>query len=365
MIRARVGAYRVLGAHPLLAAVSLCALAGGATTARAQEGPAGGTYSSYIALGDSYSSGFGATTLNGDACETSNSAWPYRVEADIGNVPFVHAACSGATTQDVMAMGPLVGKAQAQPQIELLPPADQLDAATLITITIGGNDIKLDERLGKCLTGTALSDPSSLPASCLDLDQLFSDAADIIQNSLAPSLNYTFAGLRAAAPSATIVAVGYPHLVDTVNPACDQTLTGQLLDLSHRQQLNSLVDAMNAQIQISAANAGISWITDEVVAAFQGHELCSTDEWLVSPEVALATLNRGAVHPNDIGYQGYAEAVLSALPNVTTQSAAVTEESTPASGEVAPSSGEPEAPAPGDESPSTGDESGTEGEESP
>jgi len=273
-------------------------------------------FSCYVALGDSFVSGVGASVVGGP-CGASWAAWPFGVQAGLGNLPITFAACSGATTQDVVtAMGGL----RMRPQMSMLPPPEHLGSA-LITIAIGGNDIKLEQSVRKCFQGaSSLSSSLSLAQSaCWDLEQLLNNLTEVVNGALAPSLDYTFRALRAAAPSATIVAIGYPHVVDTSSPNCDRTATGYLLNLSKRQRLNQLVDALNAQIKTAAANAGIASIIDPIVAAFQGHEACSADEWIVSADALLRTGNFGVGHPNDAGYRAYANAVLRALPTVTTR----------------------------------------------
>lgn len=274
-------------------------------------------YSYYIAFGDSFVSGIGASRLRqGDKCGISDLAWPVLVDEALGHQPFAFAACSGATTRDVIGNGPLVENGtQAGPQIDLLPSPEQLESA-LITIAIGGNDAKLDDRLRRCLqlsSPNGLPSAGTLPPECLDMDQVLGEADEIIRESLGDNLDQTFKALRDAAPTATILAVGYPHIFDTVNPACELMLTGRLLTRSQREKVNQIVDAVNEQIKQSAKNAMIDSVTDKVVAAFRGHEACATDEWIVSPDTALATLNFGVTHPNDRGYRVYADAVLSAL----------------------------------------------------
>lgn len=324
MIRAR----RVLGG------LSLLAIAAAAGNASAQASPVGGTFTSYIALGDSYSSGVGTTEFNEkDLCLKSSTAWPYRLEAALGNPGFVHAACSGAITSDVVAQGPKWEAQGNMSQIALLPPADQLDGA-LITVQVGGNDLGLGEPLVECFQGIKLLDDTrgEVPEGCATLQDMYNRATDVIRD-LATSLDYLYKGLRDVAPNATIVAIGYPHLVSTTDPGCGATATGAALPLDARQKFNALVDAGNAQIKASAANAGISAITDEVVAAFDKHEACSASEWIVTPETSgVDVMNLKATkkygvrvgHPNDLGHRAIADAVLSALPSVATRNGTVT-----------------------------------------
>lgn len=259
----------------------------------------------YIPFGDSFVSGVGATWVDWDHCGTSPAAWPYVLQQRLDIPDIIFAACSAATTEDVVGTGRLGMPAQ----ISQLPSPEELDSS-LITIAIGGNDLRLDERLQTCLnSGSSLG---SLTSGCSDLEQLLDTASEVAPEVLAPKLASTFHTLREAAPNATIVAVGYPHLVDASSD-CDTTLTGALISRANRKRLNLVADAINTEISKAAENAGMLWATDDVVAAFAGHEACSKDEWIVSPDGALRTGNIGLSHPNDRGQEAYAQGVLNAL----------------------------------------------------
>ena len=261
-------------------------------------------FDTYVAFGDSFVSGVGATGVpklaKGQECGLSPIAWPHGVRSRLMIPKIVFAACSGANTQDVIAS-----------QMSLMPPADQLNNA-LITITIGGNDLRLDERVSKCFSGSLANPPQE--GACGDLEQLLNNIDAAINDSLASRLYNAYQLLRAAAPNATILAVGYPHLVDAVNETCDQTWTGWVINRANREKMNYLADAINAQIEKAATAAGIYYLTTPVVDYFRGHEACSgVDEWIVSADAALQTGNFGIGHPNDNGYPAYADVVAAAF----------------------------------------------------
>ncbi|MET0388869.1 MAG: SGNH/GDSL hydrolase family protein [Polyangiales bacterium] len=272
-------------------------------------------FTRYIAFGDSFVSGVGALDVDWNNCGTSPWAWPHGVRAGL-QIPesnFTFKACSGAKTPDVLSMAEL----GLPGQISFLPPPEQSDPSTLITIAIGGNDVKLDERVRNCFLGSSSSSGPSVPsapsappaAACADLQTLLNNIDAVINDTVATNLATTFGALRNAAPYSTIVAIGYPHLI-AAEPACNGTWTGAALDSVSRQKLNYLVDAMNYQIKVAASNAGIYYIVDEVVSAFAGHEACAADPWIVSADEALRTRNWGVGHPNENGYKAYADALL-------------------------------------------------------
>src|SRR3954469_9779866 len=78
----------------------------------------------YVALGDSYSSGTGTRTYYDSGCQRSVYSYPYLVHNAHTSWTFVHAACGGAKTGDVL-------NTQA---------ANLNSATNWITYTIGGND---------------------------------------------------------------------------------------------------------------------------------------------------------------------------------------------------------------------------------
>src|SRR3954453_21255272 len=78
----------------------------------------------YVALGDSYSSGTGTRTYTDSTCQRSVYAYPSLVAANRPNTSLVFAACSGATTSDVL-----------NNQVSSLT-----STTKFVTITVGGND---------------------------------------------------------------------------------------------------------------------------------------------------------------------------------------------------------------------------------
>jgi len=128
MRRSRLVAY--IGSLLLAAGLTLT----GAASAQAsdQRAAAGG----YVALGDSYSSGVGAGSYissSGD-CDRSTNAAAYLWNAAHKPASFAFNACSGATTDDVLAnqLGSLNS------------------STSLVSISIGGNDAGFSSVITKC-----------------------------------------------------------------------------------------------------------------------------------------------------------------------------------------------------------------------
>ena len=133
--------------HRAIFSVALAASAVGLVTSIAPW-PAADAASevSYVALGDSYSSGVGAGNYISSSgnCERSYDAYPEQWAASHSPASFVSVACSGATTADVLSS-----------QVSALSAS-----TTLVSITIGGNDAGFSSVMETCVlesTGSCLS----------------------------------------------------------------------------------------------------------------------------------------------------------------------------------------------------------------
>jgi lysophospholipase L1-like esterase len=275
-----------------------------------------GPYSQYIAFGDSFASGFGLSGTDPRTCAQSQQAWPPRASRLLRIAqPINFVACSGATTRDVFA-----GLSLEQ-TTQLTEPADgEQPISTLVTIQIGGNDLKLGDSIQECSEGLkalkkstrvteSLTALTQLSPRCANLNWLLDNFDNEVNKSLPGNLSSTFQSLRAAAPSATIIAVGYPHLVDATS-ACSGMW--RLIPTRFRQRMNKLADAINAQIKSAADNAEIVSLTSEVVDAFAGREACS----------AKPMINSLHMHPNAAGHKQYAQLVAGAVPAPRVRTAA-------------------------------------------
>lgn len=233
----------------------------------------------YAALGDSYSSGEGNPpfSMATPGCDQSLSgAW-----AELLSVPLDSMlACSGATTSA------LSSSYQSQPpQLESLKSLNP----GLVTITIGGNDIGFSSILERCWDWIFYN--------CAT-DATFGNASANI-TALGSSIVSVYQSLRTAAPSATILVVGYPRLF----PTSQAVTTGcGWLSNAKRSGLNRLASQLNGQLAQAAAQAGVDYVS--TLNVLKGHELCTPDSWVNS-----VLPDPGAAHPNLMGQQAIATAV--------------------------------------------------------
>jgi hypothetical protein len=115
--------------------------------------PAAGAASSvsYVALGDSYSSGLGAGSYisSSGSCDRSTNAYPEQWAGANSPASFVSVACAGATTSDVVSG-----------QVSALSVA-----TTLVSITIGGNDAGFSGVMETCVLKSTSSCLSAVAAA--------------------------------------------------------------------------------------------------------------------------------------------------------------------------------------------------------
>jgi lysophospholipase L1-like esterase len=264
------------------------ALAGGALAPPVAASTASGGHhhsASLAALGDSYSSGEGNPPyLAADGCDRSAQAWPLLAAAKL-HWAVTNLACSGAQTTHVVST-PFKGQLPQVAALAALRPRPDV-----VTITIGGNDIGFSN-VGACFS-PAIPDCTGIIA-----------AADLTILTVLPGrLAETYRAVEAAAPWAKLVVVGYPRLVPSHQS--DVTECGSVLTDPERRALNHAVDLLNGVIAVQARRAGARYV--DVSRTLKGHELCTSDSWLV-PLTA-----QGAAHPNAEGQRAIARRVAHAL----------------------------------------------------
>jgi lysophospholipase L1-like esterase len=233
---------------------------------------------SYAALGDSYSSGVGAGNYDpaSGSCERSPRSYAPIWAANHAVASFTFAACGGATTDDVrnsQVFGLSAG-------------------TTLVTITIGGNDAGFATVVTTCQLGT--------DGLC---DAAVATARAYATNVLPGKLDQTYAAIRAHAPNARLVVLGYPRLFELTS-SCG--LLG--MSLHKRTTLDQGADALVAVIAGRAAAAGATFV--DVRSAFAGHGICASSAWINGLTLPVTD----SFHPKASGYRsGY----LPALTSVT------------------------------------------------
>jgi GDSL-like Lipase/Acylhydrolase family len=130
------------------------------------------TSGSYVAMGDSYSSGEGAidsagdpafdpaTATSKDKCHRSAHAYAYQLKAALGfsDSNFKFVACSGAELADFVAKVGKSGQWTEGPQLNAIAPAGKTNPSIkLVTLSLGGNDVGFAQIMQKCVLGFGVS----------------------------------------------------------------------------------------------------------------------------------------------------------------------------------------------------------------
>ena len=227
----------------------------------------------YDALGDSYASGVGAGDWSTADCGRSQTAYAHLLDGRM-KVHLEHfVACGGATTTSLVSGGQL----------------DALDADTdLVTLTIGGNDIRWGDAVGACLV---LGD-----AAC---QFGIASSESLITGALPTALDRVYQLVADHAPNAHVVVTGYPHLFSPEY--------GDYYGASPAEQraMNDGADLLNEVIAEAAERHGFQFV--DVTKRFEGHGTNSTEPWINGP------FDAGALHPNLHGYRAYTAALTAGI----------------------------------------------------
>ncbi|WP_432824717.1 SGNH/GDSL hydrolase family protein [Dactylosporangium sp. CA-092794] len=222
----------------------------------------------YIALGDSYASGVGADSYTSESgsCQRSNNAYPVLYNANVHPASYRSVACSGATTADVV-----------NSQLAALS-----SSTTLVSVTIGGNDIGFSSIMTTCvLLGES---------DCVAAVQT---AENKVRNELPAKLAAVYNGIRSRSPSARVVVVGYPVFYQ-LGTVCIG------LSANSRAKLDEGINLLDDTTKTAATAAGFKFA--DVRSIFVGHQLCSYGEkWLHALNILDISVS---YHPTAAGQSG-------------------------------------------------------------
>ena len=258
-----------------------------------------GAYDHYYVLGDSYSAGEGTDQYEGTAgCYRSLLAYGYLLGNGVPAPTMI--ACSGATTADIdqVTQLPALPGTQLQ-QLKSQP----LQGRTLITLTIGGNDVGFAPDLESCILSFV---------SCTSMQATISQKIAAVE----PRLVQVYQEIQQAAPGADIVVLGYPLLVaDPATADCHNPIVHIGLSKSEMTMIRLLAGQMDSVISQAAAQAGVTATTTGIENAFAGHEACApqaSNEW-INEVAGYDDKLHGTFHPTVQGYQADASVVNATL----------------------------------------------------
>jgi lysophospholipase L1-like esterase len=254
----------------------------------------------YVALGDSFTSGPLIPSQVDLNCVRSNRNYPSLVAGAIGSSALVDVSCGGATTADIL--GPGSG------QLGVTVPA-QISAVTaataLVTVGISGNDIGFSSIISTCAQDS-LSNPFGSPCK----SRYTAGGTDQLQARIAataPKVASVLQAVRAAAPNAQVVVVGYPAILPDTGLGCWPVVPIAYADVPY---LRDVEKSLNAMLSSQAAGNGATYV--DTYTPSIGHDACksTSTRWVEG----LVPANPAApFHPNAAGEQGMASAVVARL----------------------------------------------------
>lgn len=251
--------------------------------------PAHAATPSYVALGDSYSSGTGTRSYlaDGTTCQRSAYAYPSLIAAARGYA-LTFRACSGARIPDVTT---------AQ--------VGALDAGTAyVTVSVGGNDAGFAGVLTEC----------AQPGWLSNCNGAIDRARAYVTTTLPGALGTLYGSIRARAPHAKVVVVGYPRIFNGED--CN---VATFFSPAEESRLNAMADLLNSTTAKAAGARGFSFA--DPTPRFVGHAVCDGVEWLNG----LSTPITESYHPHRAGHaSGYTPTVSPALTGSTVAVTAAT-----------------------------------------
>lgn len=314
-----------------------------------------------VALGDSFSSGEGAGAYvpwsdheGGDeairnACHQSGNAWirkttlpgqsqsiGSREAAMSGSLDFHFLACAGAETEHLLpnmtlsANQPVNGEGQqGTGQWGMV---SQLDAGyldentTLVTLSIGGNDMRFSKIVESCaIPGALMCDDDVVQGDSVGAHEA---SLQRLSTQLPASLATVLEQIKLRAPNASIALVGYPRLFDL------DTRCANIND-DNQDWLNEIADGLSAVMNDAATDADSAVqrvIYVDPQPAFQNHTLCSDWDTNSFGQSGIngfvleftpgdkpwpgMPVSQQSMHPNDFGTSLYRDALESALQGV-------------------------------------------------
>lgn len=235
---------------------------------------------SYVALGDSFTAGPGISPEQDDSgfCQRSTQSWPRLLAASL-DLEVSDVSCSGATTAD-LASTVASGAVRAD--------------TGLVTVSAGGNDGGLFLSLIRACTSGAEACRTFVDRQVPDvLDRTTTDLAALLED------------VKAAAPTATVVLVGYPRILPETG-SCEAVG----IDATDARAVVSAEAALDDALAAAAERAGVQHVS--LRSGSRGHDACA----------GAAAWTNGArpaggdgifFHPNRRGMAGVAEIVAAQL----------------------------------------------------
>ena len=248
----------------------------------------------YVAMGDSRAAGpYLAPILLHDGCFRSVEGYPGVVAGALHAASFTNVACSGATTENLTTASQSTATGAVRPQIDALRPD-----TTLVTVSIGGNDIAWQSLVAPCYTTVPGTD-----AHCRTDPETLSRMNSAL-TALEPKVSAALAAIEQRAPTARVLLVGHGGIFGA--HGCWPNIPISDADAAW---ISGFFARMN-QILAAAATATGARFVDVATAAI-GHDACAGPDqrWF---EGLLPQSFAESLHPTTAGMRAIAARVLTA-----------------------------------------------------
>ncbi|MDQ2629549.1 MAG: SGNH/GDSL hydrolase family protein [Actinomycetota bacterium] len=257
----------------------------------------GARAANYVALGDSYAAGpLIPNPVLPLGCLKSSNNYPRLAAPGIG-LTLRDATCSGATTVH------MTNPQNVDPDGPNPPQLNSLDASTtVVSLTIGGNDIGFSEVAQSCIVINPFSHPC--------LDKYNSGGVNQLKariDATAPKVAAVLQGIKARAPLAKIYVVNYPAIFPETGFGCWPQMPIGFQDVPYLRNTQRQLNAMLATQAAANGATLVNWY-----AASIGHDACkgSSTRWV---EPLVPGNSAAPIHPNKAGMVGGANALLAAV----------------------------------------------------
>jgi lysophospholipase L1-like esterase len=251
----------------------------------------------YVSLGDSYAAGpLIPNPLLPLGCLKSSNNYSHLAAPGIG-LPLKDPSCSGATTED------MTSPQNVDPDGPNPPQFNSLDTSTtVVSVTIGGNDIGFSEIALSCVTVNPFSTPCKDKYNSGGEDQIAERIA-----ATAPKVAAVLQGIHTRSPTARVFVVNYAAIFPETGSGCWPQMPIGFGDVPY---LRSKQKELNAMLATQAAGNGatlVNWYGASI-----GHDACkgSSTRWV---EPVVPTNPAAPIHPNKAGMQGAANALVAAV----------------------------------------------------
>ncbi|MGW4524578.1 SGNH/GDSL hydrolase family protein [Amycolatopsis sp. NPDC004378] len=282
-------------ARLLIAVVSAATLL--TTTAAAASAT---TIGSYVALGDSYTSGpfIPVQRLDPLGCGRSTANYPSVLAAALHTGRFTDVSCAGADTGSMTRPQSVPFNGTNAPQLGAL----RIDT-DLVTLGIGGNDYDVFGSLTSTCPGLRASDPTGNPC-----EEHFGGSVLSVIDNIGPRVETVLAAIHERSPSARVLVVGYPRIAPA-SGYCPDVLPFADGDYAW---LNSIEEALNKTLADAADADGKAEYVD-TYGPSRGHDACARGgaAWINGKDQNV--FEAAAYHPLKTGMAGIAAVVLKAL----------------------------------------------------